>query len=124
MEHVFASILVLVVAACAASAAQSDPLSIAAVVARIDKIRKADGVVAVVDATGKPIPGARVKIEQTRHRFLFGANAFPVLGDSDSEREALYEKRFTDLLNYATLPFYWGAYEPTPGRTREAVVRR
>jgi len=104
--------------------AQEDPLSPVEIQARIDRIRKTDAEVTVVDSRGRPIPGATVKVEQTRHRFLFGANAFPLLGDRDPKREALYEKRFTDLLNYATVPFYWGAYEPTPGKTREAAVRR
>jgi GH35 family endo-1,4-beta-xylanase len=92
--------------------------------ARIERYRKADAVVRVVDARGKPVPGAKVRIEQVRHAFLFGANAFPLLGDADPGRGALYEKRFTDLLNYATLGFYWGAYEREPGKTDEARLRR
>ncbi|MDB4562731.1 endo-1,4-beta-xylanase [Akkermansiaceae bacterium] len=40
--------------------------------ARIEKIRKADLVVQVVDADGKPIPNAEVKVEMKRHAFRFG----------------------------------------------------
>jgi GH35 family endo-1,4-beta-xylanase len=33
---------------------------------------------------------------------------------------AAYEKEFTGLLNYATLPFYWWVYEPQSGRPNYA----
>src|SRR5207245_2931509 len=39
--------------------------------ARIDKIRKADMTILVVDRNGRPLPNAQVKIEQIRHDFLF-----------------------------------------------------
>lgn len=39
---------------------------------RIEKIRKGDLVVEVVDADGKPVEGAEVKIEMQRHAFRFG----------------------------------------------------
>ncbi|MDA7648939.1 endo-1,4-beta-xylanase [Akkermansiaceae bacterium] len=39
---------------------------------RIEKIRKAELVVKVVDAEGKPVGGAEVKIEMKRHAFRFG----------------------------------------------------
>ena len=44
--------------------------------ARIEKHRKADAAVVVLDAEGKPVPGAKVAVEQTRHAFLFGCNIF------------------------------------------------
>jgi len=44
--------------------------------ARIEKHRKADAVVVVIDRDGKPVPGAKVAVEQTRHAFLFGSNIF------------------------------------------------
>ena len=90
---------------------------------RIERYRKADIVVRVTDRRGKPIGGAKVHVRQTRHAFLFGCNAFPLLTYKDSEKEALFEKRFTDLLNYATLGFYWGAFEPRPGETAASMNR-
>ena len=39
---------------------------------RIEKIRKAPLKVQVVDAQGKPIRGARVRVQQQRHAFGFG----------------------------------------------------
>jgi endo-1,4-beta-xylanase len=91
---------------------------------RVERHRKAEAVVRVVDGQGKPVPGARIAAEQTQHAFLFGCNIFPVLTYDDSEQEAAYERRFTALLNYATLGFYWGSYERTPGHTREEHLTR
>jgi GH35 family endo-1,4-beta-xylanase len=43
--------------------------------ARIEKIRKGDLTVRVVDAEGKPVANAQVKVEQLRHYFRFGTAA-------------------------------------------------
>ena len=40
--------------------------------ARIEKIRKAELVVEVIDANGKPVPDAEVKVEMQRQAFRFG----------------------------------------------------
>lgn len=45
----------------------------AAAAARIEKIRKADLVVAVTDAAGKPLPGAQVRAAMKRHAFGWGS---------------------------------------------------
>jgi GH35 family endo-1,4-beta-xylanase len=63
-------------------------------------------------------------VEQTRHAFLFGCNAFPLLGWEDPKQEAAYEQAFIGLFNYATLGFYWGSYEREPGHTSEARLRQ
>jgi endo-1,4-beta-xylanase len=102
----------------------SEQQILAAADARIEEHRKADAVVRVTDGAGRPVPGATVRVEQTRHAFLFGCNAFPLLTWDDPEQEAAYERALTGLMNYATLAFYWGTYEPRPGRTREAHRRR
>ncbi len=95
--------------------------------ARIEQHRKGDAVLRLVGPAGEPIgsPSA-VRIEQTRHAFLFGCNIFK-LGKcrTDADNEA-YEKHFAELLNYATLPFYWWGYErergkPNDKRTEEIV---
>lgn len=41
--------------------------------ARIEKLRKGDLTVRVVDADGKPVPGAKVRVEMKRHLFGFGS---------------------------------------------------
>ena len=80
--------------------------------ARIEQCRKADATVMVVDVAGKPVAGATIDVEQTRHAFLFGCNIFSWGKLPDREREQAYRRRFAELLNYATLPFYWSMYEP------------
>lgn len=86
--------------------------------ANIEKHRKGDAVVQVVDASGKPVADAQVKLEQTGHDFLFGCNAF-VLGQLKTpEENRLYEERFLKLFNFATVPFYWEGTEPAEGELR------
>jgi GH35 family endo-1,4-beta-xylanase len=84
--------------------------------ARIEQHRQADVDVRVVDADGAAIPRAAVEVQQTRHAFLFGCNIFAWgrVGNEQDERD--YRQRFAELLNYATLPFYWPTYEPRPGQ--------
>ncbi len=55
---------------------------------RIDKYRKTDLTVSVVDEAGLPVPGAEVTIKQTRHAFPLGSAvaADLLLGDSPDAR--------------------------------------
>jgi len=83
---------------------------------RIQKHRMGDVVLTVTDSSGKPITDAQITIQQTNHSFLFGCNIF-LLGQYDSdEKNAAYEELYTGLLNYGTLPFYWGGFEREPGK--------
>ncbi|MFZ5829775.1 MAG: endo-1,4-beta-xylanase [Planctomycetota bacterium] len=82
---------------------------------RIEKQRKADGVLMVTDAAGRPVRDAKVSIEQTRHQFLFGCNIFRWGKNEDQALDEAYRTRFAALFNYATLPFYWPSYEPRQG---------
>lgn len=84
--------------------------------ARIERHRKADAIVTVRDAAGKPVAGATVRLEQTRHAFLFGCNIFLWGKAGDTPTETAYRTRFADVFNYATLPFYWPMYEPRRGQ--------
>ena len=78
-----------------------------------------------MSADGKALrKGAHVRIEQTRHSFLFGANVFMLDHCKTPAENAAYEKEFSDLLNYATLPFYWWQYEPQPGHLNYADTER
>ncbi len=85
--------------------------------ARIEQIRKGDAHLIILDPDGKPLPaGVEVQIEQKRHQFLFGCNIFKLFKCRTPQDNAAYEKYFAELLNFATLPFYWWTYEPTPDR--------
>lgn len=94
---------------------------------RIEKYRKADAVLKLLGPDGKPLsPGTSAKIEQTNHKFLFGSNIFRLNRCATPQASADYADRFAELLNFATLPFYWARYEPEKGkpdddRTREIV---
>lgn len=84
----------------------------------IEKNRKGDAAVSVIDEGGAPVPGATVRVHQRTHDFLFGCNLF-VLGQlATPELNQKYERAFTNLFNFATLPFYWRELEPQQGRPR------
>lgn len=84
---------------------------LAGAAARIEQHRKADVTVEVVDRAGKPVAGAEVAVEQTRHAFLFGCNLFLWDRAGDAKDTAAYRDRFHDTFNFATLPFYWFSYQ-------------
>jgi GH35 family endo-1,4-beta-xylanase len=94
---------------------------------RIARHRRGTAVVSFVGPDGQAFPpGVRLKVSQTRHKFLFGCNVFKLGRCRTSADNAAYEKHFAELLNYATLPFYWWQYEPRKGepmdeRTDEVV---
>ncbi len=101
-------------------AAQPDPLAGAA--ARIERHRKADLVIRVEDAQGRPVPEAAVSVDQTRHAFLFGSNLFLFGNAGKPEDEEAYRARFAEVFNFATLPFYWPSYEVRRGRPDHARI--
>ena len=91
---------------------------------RIRRSRSAGVELRFVDRSGAPLPNTAVHVHLTRHAFKFGCNAFLLDGIADGTLQRAYEERFTGLLNYATLPFYWGGYEREKGVTGEARLGR
>jgi len=89
----------------------------AAEAARIRKYRTGMLAVKIVGPDGKPLRNVHIRIEMTRHAFLFGCNIFGLNPKDDSPLQQAYRDRFAALFNYATLPFYWGAFEPQQGNT-------
>lgn len=81
----------------------------------IQKHRKVDGTLRLLGDAGKPLNGARLRLEQVRHDFLFGCNFFNFERCESPEKEVQYRDRFSALFNYATLGFYWATYEPQRG---------
>jgi len=76
---------------------------------------------------GRPAANCPVKIRQTGHEFLFGTGGFDalaMLGDMpDPARKTFLRERLDKLfsvMNYTTLPFYLGRYEPSEGSPDEA----
>ena len=88
----------------------------AAVEERIRALRTGDLRVAVRGARGKPVAGADVRVEMTRSAFLFGCNCYSLDPGNSEPWQAAYQREFTDLFNYATLPFYWGSFEEERGK--------
>lgn len=82
----------------------------------IERNRKSDAVLTIVDAAGQPLADAGVKVVQKSHEFLFGCNMF-VIGQM-KEKNAAYEEAFLKLFNFATIAFYWDDLEPEPGKLR------
>jgi len=91
---------------------------------RIQKHRLGDGTLTARTASGQPVAQARVRLEQTRHEFLFGSNFFEFARLKDTALQEQYNERFATLLNYATLPFYWPMYEPQRGQPAHAHAEK
>jgi endo-1,4-beta-xylanase len=81
---------------------------------RIHDHRTAEAQLRVVDEAGRPVKGLRCQIRLARHEFSIGCNAFGIHGIDDAGLQRDYQERYAAILNYATLPFYWGFYEPQP----------
>ena len=77
--------------------------------ARIEKIRKAPLKIQVVDAHGKPIHGARVRVQQQRHAFGFGNILNPRPFQLESTDGKTYRRIFTENFNKTTFEsgFRW-----------------
>ena len=99
------------------SAAATD----ARVKAGIETNRKGDATLVFTDAQERLCENVHVKIRQTRHDFKYGANLFGLSETKNgAEHAAAYRERFAAAFNFATLPFYWQANEPEPGKYRFA----
>ena len=122
LEVLSFAVAVLVLLSVAAQGAAA-PLAPDEVSARIQKLRTADVTLTVLDAAGKPLADTKVRVKMDRHRFLFGCNAFLIDPADTSADQRNYENRFSELLNYATLPFYWGFFEKDQGKPLTAKLR-
>ena len=93
--------------------------------ARIREHRTREVELRLLDSEGKPLPaGTRVDVAQARHEFLFGCNIFALGRFRTPEENETYARRFAELFNYATLPFYWWNYERERGRPDYAGTER
>ena len=93
---------------------------------RIEKIRKSNLSLTIVDEAGKPVPGAKVHASQTRQNFLFGfiAPAKEILGRKLSpEATQKFLGLLTNSFNTAVLPneLKWPFYEKDPDLAKAGV---
>ena len=86
--------------------------------ANIEKYRKGNMTVSVIDENGNAVPNAKIKVNQVKHEFKFGANLFLLDELETDEKNRLYKEYFKKAFNMATLPFYWNSIEPERGKTR------
>jgi len=105
----------------AAEDARREQEALARADAGVEKYRKSGAAVAVVRG-GKPVPDAQVRVELIRHAFLFGCNIYAFDRFKTEAENAAYKQRFADLLNYATLGFYWRSYERERGKPNYAYT--
>lgn len=74
--------------------------------------RRTRTAVTLTDDDGSPLAHEDVTVRQVRHAFEFGCAAFEV-----ADADAAYQDLWLGLFDTATLPVYWGRYEPERGRT-------
>ena len=87
------------------------------------KIRKT---IKFTDEHGNPLSGQTICIRQKNHAFLFGCGGFefnPYVAKGDKSLGKITDS-WLEIFNYATLPFYWGNYEPEEGRTNKDVIMK
>jgi len=90
--------------------------------------RNSEVLVTVVGPDGVPLVGTDVVVEQTAHEFLFGCIGFDLIplangevgrqggADAPAGQDEDLAAKWLELFNFATLPFYWGDFEPVRGR--------
>ena len=66
----------------------------------IERYRKGDGVVTVVDEAGNPVSNAKIKLTQKTHEFRFGANLFMLDELESEEKNEKYKKYFLHHLQH------------------------
>lgn len=93
--------------------ARQDRAAIDTALAGIEKYRKGDAVIRVIDKNGKPLPNARLDIRQLSHSFKFGC--YLKIDDLEPGLVPNYERRFAALFNYAVVGTYWDAMETRRG---------
>ena len=84
----------------------------------IELHRKGDFELCLFEANGTPVSDATVTVEQLDIDFNFGASIFMLGEYADEARNRLYEKKFTEIFNTATIPLYWEGTEPREGYLR------
>lgn len=101
--------------------------------------RTAEATVTVRGSDGRPLADTEVTVEQVRHNFSFGNIGFDFVGSVNGEAGAgsagsfggaagsdvdQLARQWLDVFNTATLPFYWGNFEPERGRPDTARLLR
>ena len=78
--------------------------------------RIGEGIVRVTDKNGQPVANKEFVLNQKSHEFLFGSGAFDFLDFPGKPDNSKRQEKWLAIMNYGTLPFYWGRYEPVEGQ--------
>lgn len=89
--------------------------------------RRAQATLALTDEDAAPLAGRDVLVRQRDHAFGFGCIGFELIDwingrSQDETADAELAQRWTALFNKATLPFYWGRFEPVRGEPKTAEL--
>ena len=90
---------------------------------RIEKIRKGDGTILVLDENNVPVRGARVYYEQQSHDFLFGTSLALLAKNGPTAVNQSWAEACSSIFNYGTVPFNWDSYEAIQGQTSAAMLK-
>lgn len=88
--------------------------------------RKVKKTIRIMDNAGNPVSNTKVRVKQTKHKFLFGCGSFdfiPYVMNGDDEHKQIVES-WQEIFNYGTLPFYWGQYEPEEGKPMQDMLMK
>ena len=98
--------------------------------------RRGTSTLTVRGADGQALANTEVTVEQTKHQFLFGNIGFELMGylnntihhengvalgrgvSGDDEYFENFIDKYLAIYNQATMPFYWGRFEPAEGKPR------
>lgn len=100
--------------------------------------RRTEARITLVDVSGARLADTDVVVRQRTHAFGFGCIGFDFIGlangetgggdgafgGATAEQAAELADAWLDVFNTATLPFYWGGFEPERGRPDTARLRR
>ena len=78
------------------------------------------------DKNDQPLANRQIGIHQKDHEFLFGCGGFDFIPFVSEGGEAWQQitDSWLEIFNFATLPFYWGGYEPVEGRPNRDVLMK
>ena len=79
--------------------------------------------VKVIDKNGNPVSDKDLVLNQKSHEFLFGCGAFDFLDFPGMQPNGDRRDKWLTLMNYGTLPFYWGRYEPEEGHPNYEMLK-
>jgi len=89
----------------------------------IQKHRTANIELTILKKDNSPLANQEITIEQLEHKFLFGCTGHQsvVMANDDfmAKEKPKFEQsssKWLELFNFATLPFYWGRFEPERGK--------